>query len=306
MESRQQLLKDLLSVRDYVRWGVSKFTENKLYFGHGTDNAWDEALHLVLHTLHLPPDVDAGVFDARLTNVEKNLVLVVLETRIKERIPAAYLTGFANFAGLQFKVDERVIIPRSPIAELIEQEFSPWLNSASMRTALDLCCGSGCIGIAVAAHLPAVTVDLIDVSQAALDVAQMNIDRHNLNQRVRTQRSDLFSALDAEQQYDLIVSNPPYVDAQDLASMPAEYQHEPQLALDAGNDGLVFARKILQQAAAYLSEEGALIVEVGNSAAALEREFPNLPFTWLDFRRGGHGVFFLTAQQLRAHQASSV
>ncbi len=303
MESRQQLLKELASVLDYVRWGVSKFTENRLYFGHGTDNAWDEALHLVLHTLHLPPDVDAAVLDARLTTVEKNLVLVVLETRIKARIPAAYLTGLANFAGLQFKVDERVIIPRSPIAELIEQEFAPWLDGTAVRCVLDLCCGSGCIGIATAVYLPQVTVDLVDLSQPALDVAQMNIDRHELNHRVRTQCSDLFSALQARQQYDLIVSNPPYVDAADLASMPAEYSHEPQLALEAGSDGLILARKILQQAAAYLSEAGVLIVEVGNSAAALEREFPELPFTWIDFRRGGHGVFVLTAAQLREHQA---
>ena len=293
-------------MRDYVRWGVSKFTENNLYFGHGTDNAWDEALHLVLHCLHLPPDIDTGVLDARLTNVEKNLVLVVLETRIKERIPAAYLTGLANFAGLQFKVDERVIIPRSPIAELIEQEFAPWLNGSSLRSVLDLCCGGGCIGIAVAAHLPQVTVDLVDLSEPALEVAQMNIDRHGLAQRVRAHGSDLFAALVAEQQYDLIVSNPPYVDSEDLASMPAEYQHEPRLSLEAGSDGLTFARKILQQAAAYLSEEGALVMEVGNSAAALEREFPDLPFSWIDFRRGGHGVFFLTAQQLREHQARIV
>lgn len=304
MESRQQLLKELVSVRDYLRWGVSKFTENKLYFGHGTDNAWDEALHLVLHTLHLPPDVDPGVLDARLTTVEKNLVLVVLETRIKERMPAAYLTGFAHFAGLRFKVDERVIIPRSPIAELIEQEFTPWLDGTTLHAVLDMCCGSGCIGIATAAHLPHVTVDLVDVSESALEVAKMNIERHELNDRVRTQCSDLFSALDAQQKYDLIISNPPYVDAEDLAGMPAEYQHEPQLALEAGADGLGFARKLLQQALAYLSDDGALLVEVGNSAAALEREFPELPFTWIDFRRGGHGVFFLTARQLREHQAS--
>lgn len=290
-------------MRDFVRWGVSKFTENRLYFGHGTDNAWDEALHLVLHTLHLPPDVDAAVLEARLTTVEKNLVLVVLETRVKERIPAAYLTGFANFAGLQFKVDERVIIPRSPIAELIEQEFAPWLDAAAVHNVLDLCCGSGCIGIATAAYLQHVTVDLVDISEPALDVAQMNIDRHDLSQRAHIHCSDLFTAIKAEQQYDLIVSNPPYVDAEDMASMPAEYTHEPQLALEAGSDGLTLARKILQQAAAYLSDEGALIVEVGNSSAALQREFPELPFTWIDFRRGGHGVFILTARQLREHQA---
>ncbi len=305
MESRQQLLKELISIRDFVRWGVSKFTENRLYFGHGTDNAWDEALYLVLNTLHLPIDVDAGVLDARLTTVEKNLVLVVLETRVTERIPAAYLTGVANFAGLQFKVDERVIIPRSPIAELIQQEFAPWLDAAAVRCVLDLCCGSGCIGIATAVYLPHVTVDLVDISEPALTVADMNISRHELSQRVHTQHSDLFAALDAAQQYDLIVSNPPYVDAEDLASMPAEYSHEPQLALEAGSDGLILARKILQQAASYLSAEGALIVEVGNSAAALEREFPELPFTWIDFRQGGHGVFFLTARQLREHQAGS-
>lgn len=303
MESRQQRLKELVTVRDYVRWGVSKFTENKLYFGHGTDNAWDEALHLVLHTLHLPPDVDSGVLDARLTMVEKNLVLVVLETRIKERIPAAYLTGFAGFAGLQFKVDERVIVPRSPLAELIEQEFAPWIEGTELNRVLDLCCGSGCIGIATAAYLPQVTVDLVDVSEAALEVAQMNIERHGLNDRVRTHCSDLFTALDEQKKYDLIISNPPYVDAEDLASMPAEYQHEPQLALEAGADGLTFARKILQQALTYLSDDGALLVEVGNSAAALEREFPELPFTWIDFSRGGHGVFLLSAQQLREHQA---
>lgn len=303
MESRQQLLKELICVRDYVRWGVSKFTASHLCFGHGTDNAWDEALHLVLHTLHLPPDVDPGVLDARLTTVERNLVLVVLETRIKERIPAAYLTGLAGFAGLQFKVDERVIIPRSPLAELIEQEFAPWLDGTALNRVLDLCCGSGCIGIATAAYLPQVSVDLVDISESALEVAQMNIERHELKERVHIQCSDLFAALDKEQKYDLIISNPPYVDAEDLANMPAEYQHEPQLALEAGADGLGFARKILRQALAYLGDDGALLVEVGNSAAALEREFPELPFTWIDFSRGGHGVFLLSAQQLREHKA---
>lgn len=293
------VLDELCTVRDFVRWGASRFTEAGLCFGHGTDNAWDEAVVLVCAALHLPLDSGARALDARLTRGEKQIALEYLERRITERIPAPYITGEAWFAGLRFAVDERVLVPRSPFAELIEREFRPWLTAAPERI-LDLCTGSGCIGIACALAFPDAEVDLVDISLAALEVADGNIAAHRVERRVRTLESDLFEELD--QAYDLIVCNPPYVDADDYAELPDEYRCEPELALAAGVDGLDVVRRVLRDAADWLEDEGLLFVEVGNSAAALEDRFPDVGFTWVELQRGGDGIFVFSREELLAIQ----
>ena len=295
-----ELVDHLHSVRDYLRFGTSRFNEAKLYFGHGSDNAWDDALALVLHALHLGQEGREQILDARLTPGEGRAILALFIRRIEGRVPVPYLTGEAWFAGLKFKVDERVLIPRSPIAELIEVGFSPWLVDEPM-TILDLCTGGGCIGIGCAYAFPDAEVVLSDISTDALTVAGENIEQHNLVSRVSTLESDLFSGID--QRFDLIVSNPPYVDAPDYAAMPPEYHCEPALALESGDDGLDFTRRLLREAAGYLNELGILVVEVGNSAVHLEEAFPDVPFTWLEFERGGYGVFVLTQAELLAHAA---
>jgi len=293
------VLDELCTVRDFVRWGASRFTEAGLCFGHGTDNAWDEAVVLVCAALHLPLDSGARALDARLTRGEKQIALEYLERRITERIPAPYITGEAWFAGLRFAVDERVLVPRSPFAELIEREFRPWLTAAPERI-LDLCTGSGCIGIACALAFPDAEVDLVDISLAALEVADGNIAAHRVERRVRTLESDLFEELD--QAYDLIVCNPPYVDADDYAELPDEYRCEPELALAAGVDGLDVVRRVLRDAPDWLEDEGLLFVEVGNSAAALEERFPDVGFTWVELERGGDGIFVFSREELLAIQ----
>lgn len=296
MENRADILNSLQTVRDFLRWTISRFNEHRLFFGHGTDNAWDEAVQLVMHALHLPADGDQRLLDARLTGEEKRTLLTVLEKRIVERLPTPYITGEAWFAGLPFYVDERVLIPRSPLAELIHQGFEPWLP-APPRRILDLCTGSGCIGIACAYAFAEADVVLSDISPDALDVADQNIARHELGERVSAVESDLFAGLEG-QRFDLIVSNPPYVDAEDFAALPQEYRHEPALALASGDDGLDFTRRLLTEAADHLTEQGILIVEVGNSWPALEAAYPALPFTWLEFEHGGHGVFLLSRADL--------
>lgn len=302
--SEQNICAELVTLRDYIRWGASQFNAASLFFGHGTDNAWDEAAQLVLYALHLPVQAsNPHWFDARLTMAERRAVVELLERRIHERIPAAYLTGEAWFAGLKFRVDERVLVPRSPIAELIEQGFEPWLQHLPEKV-LDLCTGSGCIGIACAYAFPEADVDLSDISPDALAVAQCNIKEHQLQDRVRAVQSDLFAGLQG-QVYDLIVSNPPYVDREDLAAMPAEYHAEPALGLASGDDGLDFTRRLLGEACEHLTPEGLLVVEVGNSQPALERTFPDLPFTWLEFAQGGQGVFVLSATDLQDWQSVS-
>ncbi|WFF42557.1 50S ribosomal protein L3 N(5)-glutamine methyltransferase [Salinicola endophyticus] len=296
------LASELISVRDCLRWATSEFLAHRLHFGHGTDSAWDEAVALVLGALHLPWDADPAILDARLLGVERSRIVGLARQRIETRRPLPYLLGEAFFAGYPFEVDERVLIPRSPIAELIEAGFAPWFEAAPPARVLDLCTGSGCIGIATALTLPTCAVDLVDISPEALAVAKANIVRHDVGRRVRAVASDLFDGV-AGQTYDLIVSNPPYVDSRDLAAMPAEYRHEPDLALGAGSDGLDIVRRILREARGYLSDDGILVVEVGNSQRHLEAAFPEVPFLWLDFERGGEGVFVLDAETLDAHAA---
>ena len=297
MSQTQDISNELFSLRDYLRWGISEFGRAGLFFGHGTDNAYDEARVLISHVLNLPFDFADDLLDARLTKAERESILSLLERRINERLPAAYLTREAWFAGLSFYVDERVLVPRSPIAELIGQGFEPWLGGSYPQRILDLCTGSGCIGIACAYQFEDAAVDLADISLDAINVADINIARHDLSDRVRAVQSDVFEWL-AGERYDLIVSNPPYVDAEDLADMPEEYHREPALGLASGPDGLDITRQILRHAADYLNPNGILVVEVGNSCVALDEAFPMVPFMWLEFERGGHGVFVMTREQL--------
>ncbi|WP_137886864.1 50S ribosomal protein L3 N(5)-glutamine methyltransferase [Pseudomonas sp. 2FE] len=291
----------LRTLRDHIRWAVSRFHAEALFFGHGTDNAWDEARQLVLGAVHLPWDIADSYLDCRLEDDEREYLQTLLKQRIEERVPTAYLLGEAWFCGMPFVVDERVLIPRSPIAELIERHFEPWLPQEPVRI-LDLCTGSGCIGIACAYEFPQAEVVLADLSFEALEVANQNIERHDLEERVYTVQGDGFAGLPG-QRFDLIVSNPPYVDAEDFAEMPAEYHHEPALGLACGNDGLDLVRRMLAEAAEHLTEKGVLIVEVGNSQVHVEALYPEVDFTWLEFERGGHGVFLLAAEQCRQHQA---
>lgn len=287
---------DLLTVRDYLRYASSRFADAPLFFGHGTDNVWDEAVQLVMRSLHLPLDNNTLFLDARLTRPERQLILDRLERRITDRVPLAYLLKEAWFMGLPFHVDERVLVPRSPLGELIQNGLQPWLGEHPVTRVLDLCTGSGCIGIAAATVFEEALVDLADISTDALAVAATNIEYHELGDRVRTLRADVFDGI--EDRYDVILSNPPYVDAEDIGDMPAEYRHEPVLGLAAGGDGLDIARRILAGAARHLNPGGLLIVEVGNSWVALQEAFPELPFTWLEFENGGDGVFLLTAEDL--------
>ena len=287
----------LTTIQDLVRWGASRFAAAGLFFGHGTDNAFDEAAWLVAEALHMPVQRVAEYRDCRVTASEHAAVMALLERRVVERRPAAYLTGRTWFAGLEFVVDDSVMIPRSPLAELIADGFAPWLEPERIGRVLDLCTGSGSLGIAVAAHLPDVDVDLADISPAALRVAARNRSLHGLEERVRLLESDLFAGI-GEQGYDVIVSNPPYVSAAEIELLPPEYRHEPRLAFAGGETGLDLVLRILRDAPDYLDDEGILLVEVGNSAAALQQRFPTVPFTWLEFEHGGEGVFLLRQQQL--------
>jgi ribosomal protein L3 glutamine methyltransferase len=293
---------ELFTIRDYLRWGVSEFGRAGLFFGHGTDNAFDEARVLVMFGLRLPLDCPPELLDARLCHAERDELVRLIRRRVDERLPAAYLTHEAWFAGLFFYVDERVLVPRSPIAELIAQDFEPWLQFSPQRV-LDMCTGSGCIGIACAYQFENAQVDLVDISRDALNVAEINIARHELAERVQAVQSDVFQAL-AGQTYDLIVSNPPYVDARDLAEMPTEFHREPAIGLASGADGLDLTRRILREAADYLSPQGILVLEVGNSWVALDEAFPVVPFMWLEFEHGGHGVFVMSREQLLDHAES--
>lgn len=293
--------KELFTLRDWVRWCTSCFSANGVFFGHGTDNALDEALELVLATLHLGHDLPDAFLDARVTEAEGRLLEQRVRRRVVERVPLPYLTGRAYFAGLEFVVDQNVLVPRSPFAELIVGGFQPWLGDVRVGSVLDLCSGSGCIGIACAYAFPDALVDLADISPAALDVANRNIDRHGLDDRVRAIQSDVFDGLDDER-YDLIVSNPPYVSSAEMNELPPEYHQEPRLGLEAGEDGMDVVARILAGAADYLNPGGILVVEVGASAELLMARFPDVPFLWIDFEHGGDGVFMLTADQLAEYR----
>lgn len=283
---------------------MSCFNKANVFYGHGTDNPWDEAVQLVLNTVNLPWDMSDVVMDSRLTPTERALILSRFKRRVVDRVPSAYLMGEAWFMGLPFYVDERVLVPRSPIAELIENGFQPWLQTESVTDILDLCTGSGCIGIAAAMVFPDAQVDLVDLSPDALDVAAINIKKHDLVGRVKTIQSDVFQSV--TKKYQIIVSNPPYVDANDIAEMPKEFHSEPQMGLAAGEDGLDIVRKILSDARQHLTDDGILIVETGNSWEALDAAYPEVPFTWLEFEYGGHGVFVISAAELDHYQAQWV
>lgn len=294
-------ISELHTLRDWARWSASHFNRSQLFYGHGTDNALDEALELVLATLHLQHDLPESFLDARVSTEEAALLAANIERRVEQRVPLAYITGRAWFAGLEFEVDENVLVPRSPMAELILESFHPWLSEQPVNAVLDLCCGSGCIGIACAHAFPDALVDLADISPSALEVAARNIDKHGLDDRVRAVRSDVFEHLDGER-YDLIVSNPPYVSSEEMRSLPREYAHEPSLGLEAGEDGLDVVSCILSDAADYLTADGILVLEVGASADLLMARYPGVPFLWLDFEHGGDGVFLLTAEQLAEYR----
>ena len=295
---------ELATIVDFIRYGASRFGGAGLTFGHSYDNALDESTHLVLHALHLPHDLAPAYGQARLTVAETQAVLTLIDRRIEEHKPVAYLTGEAWFAGLKFKSDTRALVPRSPIAELIQAGFSPWLDERRVERALDLCTGSGCIGIAMAAHNPHWQVDLADISDDALELARENVEFQDVGERVRVIRSDLFAGLGGER-YDLIVSNPPYVTEQEFAALPLEYSHEPALGLRAGDDGLDFALRILVAAPDHLGDDGVLIVEVGESERALVELLPQVPFNWIEFDVGQMGVFLLDRRDL-VEQAEAI
>ncbi len=295
-------MKNLVSIRDYVRWAATQFSAAGLYYGHGTDNAMDEAVELVLASLHLDHDLPVAYFSCRLTDSEANVIQEWVHHRIQDRVPLPYLTGRAWFAGMPFRVTPAVLVPRSPLAELIERGFQPWLDGDSLGRVLDLCTGSGCIAAAVAAYLPQVEVDAVDLSPEALAVARENLVRHELEDRVQLYEGDLYQPLPQGIRYDLILSNPPYVSEAEYAGLPKEYRQEPKLGLTASEEGLAIVVRLLRQAPDFLEEEGILICEVGNSAEALQTRYPEVPFVWLDFERGGEGVFLLSAAELRAHE----
>jgi ribosomal protein L3 glutamine methyltransferase len=292
---------ELSTIIDFIRYGASRFNAAGLSFGHSMDNALDEATQLVLHALHLPHDLSPAYGQARLIAEERVAVLQLFERRIRERIPACYLTGEAWFAGLSFKSDPRALVPRSPIAELIEAGFEPWLGGREVERALDLCTGSGCIAIATAHYHPHWQVDGVDISPEALALAEENKARLHAG-NVRLLRSDLFAGLEG-QVYDLIVTNPPYVTHAETDALPPEYAHEPELGLRAGDDGLDLALKIMRDAPAHLSEQGLLICEVGEAEQALARLLPEVPFAWVEFKVGQMGIFVLERADLVAHHA---
>jgi len=289
---------ELQTLRDLLRYAVSRFNEAGLFFGHGSDNAWDEAVYLLLHTLHLPLDRLDPFLDARLTADERARLLEVIGRRVDERIPAAYLTREAWLGEHRFYVDERVIVPRSFIAELLEEQLAPWLEDPwSVGSALDLCTGSGCLAILTALAFPEARVDAIDLSPDALAVAQRNVADYGLEDRIRLVHSNLFAGV-ARQRYDVIVSNPPYVNAASMATLPEEYRREPEMALAGGSDGLDLVRIMLREAREHLNPGGLLVVEIGHNRDDLEATFPQTPFTWLDTAAGDEYVFLLRAEEL--------
>ena len=287
--------------RALIQWGADRFDQAGLVFGHGTDNALDEAAALVLHTLQIGYDQPDALLDQPISSVDRQRIVQLLEQRISSRKPAAYLLKEAWFAGMPFYVDERVLVPRSPIAELIEARFAPWIDPEQVGRVLDMCTGSGCIGLACAQAFPDATVDLSDLSKDALDVAQINIKRHQLMARVNAIQSDIFTALRG-QLYDIIVANPPYIPEAEMQQLSAEFGHEPSLGLQAGADGLDIIVQILKQAAGHLADNGILVAEVGYTQDCLLARYPEVPFMWFDFEYGGTGVFMLDKAQLDEYQ----
>jgi ribosomal protein L3 glutamine methyltransferase len=292
-----EIVTTLSTIRDYIRWAASRFTQAEICFGHGTATALDEAAALVLYAIYQPYNLAEAYLDTVLLPVERQAVVDIIERRIKERKPAAYLTREAIFAGLKFYVDERVLVPRSPIAELIEQRFAPWVDEEEVVRILDLCTGSACIAIACAYAFKHAQVDAVDLSSDALAVAELNVAKHHLSDSVILYQSDLFNEL-PETRYDIIVSNPPYVAIEEWQQLPPEFHAEPDMGFQGGEAGLDLVLRILVDANDYLTEQGILIVEVGSSAETLQNLFPDVPFYWLDFERGGDGVFLLTAEQV--------
>ncbi|MBU9857384.1 50S ribosomal protein L3 N(5)-glutamine methyltransferase [Rahnella bonaserana] len=291
-----EAVSELHTIQDMLRWTVSRLNAANVYYGHGTDNPWDEAVQLVLPSVFLPLDIPEDMHTARLTSSERHRIVERVIRRVNERVPVAYLTNKAWFCDMEFYVDERVLVPRSPIGELINNRFAGILQDKPQHI-LDMCTGSGCIAIACAYAFPETEVDAVDISADALAVAERNIDTHGIENWVTPIRSDLFRELPALQ-YDLIVTNPPYVDEEDMSDLPQEYRHEPVLGLASGSDGLKLTRRILSCAPDYLTDNGVLVCEVGNSMVHLMDQYPDIPFTWLEFENGGDGVFMLTKQQL--------
>lgn len=294
-----QIQQELMTIRDWLRYAVSRFEDSDIFYGHGTDNSYDEAVWLIMGALHLPLDTLDNFLDAKLTTGERNKLAGFIEQRISQHTPTAYLLKEAWLQGFKFYVDERVLIPRSFIAELlVSNGLQPWIEYPELvNSAADICTGSGCLGILLADAYPDATVDVIDISPDAIDVSNINIAQYGLQDRVTAIQSDMFSAL-AGNQYDLIISNPPYVDAPSMAELPAEYRNEPQLALGSGNAGLDHTHTILREAANYLTDGGILVVEIGHNRDALLEAYPDLPFTWLEVSSGDEFVFLLTKSQL--------
>lgn len=288
----------LFTIRDWLRYTVTQFEKSDIFFGHGTDNSYDEAVWLVMSSLHLPLDTLENFSDARLTLEERQHLETLVEKRITNRTPTAYLVKEAWLRGFKFYVDERVIVPRSFIAELLEDGFQPWIEYPEMvESAVDICTGSGCLGILLADAFPNAEIDVVDISSDALDVANINIANYGLENQVHTIQSDMFTAL-AGKKYDIIISNPPYVDAPSMAQLPQEYLNEPQLALGSGDAGLDHTHTLLREAANHLNDNGILVVEIGHNRDALLDHYPNVPFTWLEVESGNQFVFLLTKEHL--------
>ena len=311
MTNYDTAINELITIRDWIRFAVSQFEASDIFYGHGTDNAYDEAVWLIMSALHLPMDTLDNFLDARLTTSERNKLADFIEQRITKHRPTAYLVKEAWLQGLKFYVDERVLIPRSFIAELLNHDsntsdsstwqLSPWIEYPEMvESAADICTGSGCLGVLLTSAFPNAVVDVIDISQDAIDVANINIENYGLQEQITAIKSDMFTALKGKK-YDVIISNPPYVDAPSMAALPAEYQNEPQLALGSGVAGLDHTHTILREAANYLNDDGILIVEIGHNREALEAAYPNLVFNWLEVSSGNEFVFLLTREQLQLH-----
>ena len=298
-------VQELKKILDFLRFGITQAISHALFYGHGTDNAHDDILALILGSLSLPFDTDPILMHSRLTLDEKQLLGKQLSSRIVDHVPVPYLTNTAYFCGLSFYVDRRVLIPRSPIAELINQQFSPWIDAENVRHILDLCTGSACIAIACCYAFPDALIDAVDLSPDALQVANINRERHGLHEDdITIIESDCWEKVPATR-YDIIISNPPYVGDEEMDSLPEEYRHEPDIALRTDKNGLAIVEKILASAQNYLTDNGILVVEVGNSAETLVDAYPDIPFTWLEFAQGGQGVFLLTCEQLKEHFAST-